>query len=264
MCRLSFDMLVMYTFQQKREKSKEIADSRQIEEYRRLLRNLKHPAAGRRMLDRQELAVSLVYELLGIYTAEELSGLLNHKARPSAETSKPETQENIHRKASKFEEYPDIAWRSMDNPQVRIADSIYSDRINLHQELRQIERDTEGANELDATVLESIVSKSIRLELCFSELRSFNKTGEFLSKHPFISQKDERTRIKELMLNDPNRYFEERMNVEMNIKRYSSQINGKKASAEVRQRAGANLERFKIILALYEEVFDEFIKSRTV
>lgn len=166
------------------------------------------------------------------------------------------------KKVSKFEQYPHIRWREMDNPLVRTADSIFSDRINLWSRLRDIEKDTEGAEEMDAGLLEEIVLKSVRMELCFAELKSFNDTGRFMGRHPFIKEKDERTRVLEVLRTDPDRYFEERKNIELNITRYSSQINSKKVSPERKKRAAENLDKFRVMLQMYREIFDGFIKGK--
>lgn len=145
----------------------------------------------------------------------------------------------------------------MDDPLVRTADSIYSDRINCHRTLAEIEKTTSEASELDSDILEKIINLSIRMELCFMELREFNKTGKFLGKHPFISQADERSRVTALLNQDPEAYFEERKNIELNITRYSSQINSKKTSPEQKDRARANLEKYKAKLLLYKEIIKE-------
>ena len=148
----------------------------------------------------------------------------------------------------------------MDNPLVRTADSIFTDRINLYHRLQEAEKSIDGLEEADSSALETLVTFSIRQELCFSELKSFNDTGKFIGKHPFIRQKDERARISALLRTDPDRYFDERKNIELNITRYSSQINGKKTTREQKDRAAANLEKFKAALQLYKDVFNEFIK----
>ena len=148
----------------------------------------------------------------------------------------------------------------MDNELVRTADSIFTDRVNLYHRLQDLEKSIDGQPEVDSSVLESMVLLSIRNELCFSELKSFNDTGKFIGKHPFIRQKDERQRVAELIRSDPDRYFGERKNIELNITRYSSQLNGKKASQEQKDRAKSNLEKFKTMLRLYKEVFNEFVK----
>lgn len=102
---------------------------------------------------------------------------------------------------------------------------------------------------------------SIRGELCFSELRNFNKTGRFLGKHPFIAQADERSRVMEILHSDPDRYFDERKNIELNISRYSSQINSKKTTKEQKERARENMERYQARLQMYKDIFKECIQK---
>ena len=148
----------------------------------------------------------------------------------------------------------------MDNPLVRTADSIFTDRINCWSRLAEIERASEGASELSSETISEIVFTSIRLELCFSELRSFNKTGRFLGKHPFIAQSDERGRVKALLKEDPDRYFDERKNIELNITRYSSQINSRKTTKEQKERARENLEKYQARLQMYKDIFKECIQ----
>lgn len=99
------------------------------------------------------------------------------------------------------------------------------------------------------------------MELCFSELRAFNSTGAFLGRHPFISQADERSRVTALLASDPDAYFEERKNIELNITRYSSQLNSKKTTKEQKARAQVNLEKFKAKLELYKEILKNRIQS---
>ena len=102
---------------------------------------------------------------------------------------------------------------------------------------------------------------SIRSELCFSELRNFNKTGRFLGKHPFNAQADERSRVMEILHSDPDRYFDERTNIELNISRYSSQINSKKTTKEQKERARENMERYQARLQMYKDIFKECIQK---
>ena len=99
------------------------------------------------------------------------------------------------------------------------------------------------------------------MELCFSELRAFNNTGTFLGRHPFIAQADERSRVTALLVSDPDAYFEERKNIELNITRYQSQINSKKTSKEQKERAQSNLEKYKARLELYKEILKNRIQS---
>lgn len=99
------------------------------------------------------------------------------------------------------------------------------------------------------------------MELCFSELRSFNNTGRFLGKHPFIAQADERSRVTSLLMSDPDAYFEERKNIELNITRYQSQLNSKKMTKEQKERARSNLEKHQARLALYKEILKNRLQS---
>lgn len=62
----------MYTFQQKRAISQRIANVKDIEKYRSMLMAVRHPGARKKMLDKKALAISLVYDLLGYYTEEQL------------------------------------------------------------------------------------------------------------------------------------------------------------------------------------------------
>ena len=68
-------MSVKYTFKEKRTISRKIADITYIDRYRQLLKAVKSPASGRKMLDKQQLAVSLVYELLAYYSESQLQEL---------------------------------------------------------------------------------------------------------------------------------------------------------------------------------------------
>lgn len=85
-------MSTKYNYLQKKTISRKIADITYIDRYRQLLRAVKSPAAGRKMLDRQQLAVSLVYELLAYYTEaqiEELSVQYAPGALANAPSSRP-------------------------------------------------------------------------------------------------------------------------------------------------------------------------------
>ena len=66
----------------------------------------------------------------------------------------------------------------------------------------------------------------------------------------------------QLLRTDPDAYFSARKNIELNISRYSSQINGKRASEAAKARARENLERHQALLAIYKEVFQEFTAKK--
>lgn len=253
----------MYTFQQKRSISKSIADPARIELYRQMLAAKRLPASGTISRDRSSLAVSLVYILLDHYTMDEILAAGNDYRPPKVQSSTdaPKVAVELPKpaKISKFEQYPSIPWKQMDNPLVRMADSIFTDRINCYSELKRLEADTQGET-ADTDTIAEVVRLSARLEICFNELRNFNNTGKFLGKHPFIESKDERSRIFELLRSDPEAYFQERKNVELNIARYSSQTNSKKLDADKREKAGVNLQKFRALLQVYKDVFAEIVK----
>ncbi len=253
----------MYTFQQKKSISKSIADPAKIDIYRQMLAAKRLPASGTISRNRSALAISLVYILLDHYSMEEIMATGGTASAPVAQVAaapvgvSPAASKPA--KISKFEQYPSIPWKQMDNPLVRMADSIFTDRINCYSELKRLEADTQGET-ADTDTIAEVVRLSARLEICFNELRNFNNTGKFLGKHPFIESKDERSRIFELLRSDPEAYFQERKNVELNIARYSSQTNSKKLDADKRGKAGVNLQKFRALLQVYKDVFAEIVK----
>ena len=255
----------MYTFQQKKSISRAIAQPSRIDIYRRLLSSKGLPAAGTIMKNRSALAESMVYTLLEHYTAEEIQAACE---APEAKVEQPvgsvpqaPSEAPKPAKISKFEQYPDIPWKQLDNPMVRMADSIFTDRINCWSELKRLEALTQGEF-TDFDTLADIVRLAARLEMCFNELRSFNSTGRFLGKHPFISSRDERSRIFDVLRNNPEEYFQERKNVELNISRYSSQVNSPNLDEEKKEKARTNLEKFQALLQVFKDVFNEFIKGK--
>lgn len=266
----------MYSFIEKTDLSNRFARVEHIPAYRSMLAALQLPAASRIESDQKTLAISLLYILLDHYTIEEIQArltpppghfreaakMIQEKPEGTIPAGSPAAGEQPGKKPkiSKFEQYPDIPWKDLDNPQVRLADSIFSDRINCYSRLKELEAATQESI-ADRDRLGALVETSVRLELCFDELRQFNDKGEFLGDHPFIAQKDERERVTELLKNDPEAFFSERKNIELNITRYSSQLNGKKATEAQKEAARANLEKYQAKLRLFREVFAQVIKT---
>lgn len=65
-------MTVMYSIAERTQLSKKIAQISKIDVYRSMLKAYGSKRAGRIILDQQQLAESLVYELLGKCTAEDI------------------------------------------------------------------------------------------------------------------------------------------------------------------------------------------------
>lgn len=270
----------MYDFTQQLAISKKAADPAYIPVYRAMLESIHNPASSRIDSNPSALAADLLYILLDTFTIEEVQARCapapdlfrepTKKAQEATETtvrsSAPATTQEAAKQAenrpkvSKFDQYPSIPWKQLDNPLIRTADSIFSDRINCFSRLKELEAATQDGTATRAT-LEEIVETSVRLECCFDELRRFNDTGEFLGEHPFIAHKDERQRILDVLKNDPEAFFQERKNIELNITRYTSQINGKRTTEAQKETARANREKYQAKLRLFREVFAEYIRT---
>ena len=80
----------MYSIAERTKLSKQIAQVSQIETYRSMLRGYGSKRAGRIILDQQQLAESLVYELLGKCPAEEILERTSN-ARQSSECKPADT-----------------------------------------------------------------------------------------------------------------------------------------------------------------------------
>ena len=249
----------MYSIAERTKLSKQIAQVSQIETYRSMLRGYGSKRAGRIILDQQLLAESLVYELLGKCTAEEILERTSNTRQSALHQPVNTAIVAVKKKASKYEEYPSIRWKDLENPLIQTADLIYSDRINCHQRLRELES-TLGETS-DWNTLAEYIGKAIRMELCFEELKAFDRTGKFLGKHPFIACRSERERVAELLRSDPDKWFEERKNIELNITRYTSQISSDRFSEEKKKKFAELLEQHQASLAIYKEIFNEFIKK---
>lgn len=100
------------------------------------------------------------------------------------------------------------------------------------------------------------------MELCFAELRQFDRKGVFLGKHPFIAHHSERERLQQLLAEDPVAFTEEMHRVRLNISRYQSHLNSKKFNAEQKKREQTNLDKHTEMLALYEEILRERINGK--
>ena len=73
--------------------------------------------------------------------------------------------------------------------------------------------------------------------------------------------KSEKERIDELLRTDPEKYFEERKNVEMNIARYSSYLKSPKYDEPKKKKFREFLEKFRAMLNLYKDRLAESMKN---
>ena len=91
------------------------------------------------------------------------------------------------------------------------------------------------------------------------ELASFNETGQFVNKHPFVIKKrqykDSYTELVELKRTNPSAFLHEITNVTQNIRRIRSQLKTKKyKSHEEKQSWELNLEKALIRKQVIEEI----------
>lgn len=131
----------------------------------------------------------------------------------------------LKKKMSKREEFPKIRWRNLEDPLVQKAELIYSDRVNLYRDLLMLDRTLDRSPTPER--ISEIVEKSIRNRICFDELRSFNNTGRFLGRHPFVREDDAMSRLRELLLTSPEDFMKEYRNAGMNISRYAAYLHRK-------------------------------------
>ena len=203
----------MYSLKERKTTSRQIADPGKIDIYRQMLSRYRCKLSGTIIRDRRQLAETLVYALLGYCSVGDIVAACITgnaiAAEPVSESPSDARRRPEQRKTrNKFDEYPAIRWKNLDNPVIRTADSIYSDRIRCWSRLKELEQQME--DETDRSLIAEYVDLSVRLELCFDELRSLNDKGAFLGRHPFITMKSEKERIDELLRTDPEKYFEER------------------------------------------------------
>lgn len=253
----------MYSFIEKDKISKRLANPSFIAVYRKLLARFDSAAACELCVNQTKLAQSLVYKLLAYMDEQEIFAATTG-AKPAAEepaARQPAPPAAAARKKTKFEEYPHIDWRNLDNPTVRTADSIYTDRVNLWSRLREIE-DSLYEKEAPSELVKEFAEKSIRMELCFAELKSLNNSGKFIGKHPFIEQRSEREILVQLLRSNPSEFVKRMHNIELNISRYTSHLNSKKFSAEKKETEAEHLRKYRAQLDLYNEILQNVIDGR--
>lgn len=148
----------------------------------------------------------------------------------------------LKKKRTKQEEFPKIRWKNLEDPLIQKAELIYSDRVNLHRDLLSLDR-TLDESPTPETVAE-MVEKSVRNRLCFDELRSFNNTGRFLGRHPFVRTDDEMSQLRQLLLTSPESFMNEYRNAGMNVSRYGAYLRRKGLSEDKAEKYRQLLDKW--------------------
>lgn len=117
-------------------------------------------------------------------------------------------------------------------------------------------------NKAPLALVKEFADKSIRLELCFAELRALNNKGEFIGKHPFISQRSEREELTQLLRDNPSEFVKRMHNIELNISRYTSHLNSDKFTKEKKKSEAANLQKYQLQLDLYTDILNSVINGK--
>jgi hypothetical protein len=94
------------------------------------------------------------------------------------------------------------------------------------------------------------------------ELTSFNDTGIFAYKHPFVVKKkhykDAYSELAELKRTDPEAFLKEITNITQNIRRIQSQLNKKKYKSDDEKRSWEqNLEKATIRKQVLEDIISK-------
>ena len=134
---------------------------------------------------------------------------------------------------------------------------MYSDRINTYRDLQELLGEIDDKEEVPSSVLAQIVQKSIRHELCISELVSFDRRGKFLGKHPLIGEESEAERIRRLLKDDPEAFLQEYANIRQNITRYTSFLKSANRSKEQKARDQTSLNKFTALADTYFTILKE-------
>ena len=118
--------------------------------------------------------------------------------------------------------------------------------------------DTELENNPTDAKVARMAELRIRNLLCFSELQSFNDTGRWRNRHPFIIHQSERAQLEELKRRDPETFLRKYANCSYNIKRYNSFLK-KDGRSDRRESDKKNLIRYQEL----ETIFKEIISNET-
>lgn len=197
--------------------------------------------------------------LEGVQGEEKINLLQKKKSRPASESSSEEesasSNEEYNKAARGFQkenEYPLINWENLSDPGVQRALIIYNDRINTWRRMKDI--DAEIDNEPTKKLIAGLAELRIRNLQAFRELESFNNTGEFLNKHPLVTQFSMREQLKKLLRDDPETFLEEYANTRENVKRYRSFLNNPNRSSDQKKLDEINLKKHSEKLHLMKEI----------
>lgn len=95
---------------------------------------------------------------------------------------------------------------------------------------------------------------------CFSELKSYNDTGQWRYEHPLIVNQSERMLLEDLLRKNPSQFLKDYASCEGNIKRYSSYLKSEKRK-DNRKTDKINLQRHISRAKLFKSILEENDKN---
>ncbi|MGV8094502.1 MAG: hypothetical protein AB2L24_21825 [Mangrovibacterium sp.] len=94
--------------------------------------------------------------------------------------------------------------------------------------------------------------------MAFKELQSYNDTGQWLNKHPLLTQHSIRYKYLQILEKDPGLFLSEYTNTANNVSRYASFLNNSKRSDEQHEKDRKNLKKHQERESIMKEILDEF------
>lgn len=107
---------------------------------------------------------------------------------------------------------------------------LYNDRVFAWERMQRLDKVLES--DLSTDNISRMVADDERNHLAFLELDSYNRTGEFLYKHPILQSHKMQNDLEALRKSNPDRFMAELVNADKNITRYQSMLRNKKYKDE--------------------------------
>lgn len=120
-----------------------------------------------------------------------------------------------------------------------------------------IEIDTVIDDSPTAKMIKELAELRIRNLQAFHELEAFNKTGEFLNRHPLVAHYSTRVQLEQLLKDNPDTFLEEYANCRENVKRYRCFLNNKDRSKHQKGKDKINLKKHSEREILMKEILSK-------
>lgn len=99
---------------------------------------------------------------------------------------------------------------------------LYNERVATYKKMKQLDEQLDKNPTCNA--VKEMAELRIRNLQAFSELQSYNDTGNFLYRHPLIINQSERAQLEDLMRKNPAEFLHRYKNCTDSIRRYESYL----------------------------------------